>query len=112
MEFNLRPQWRLWNFISQKPKCGKCGLIHLATYRNYFKFGKKGQYGRMCFSRTKFEQVNTNSNHHVKDHLGNQRKQKSNRKTERDSKRMEAFMDRKQQVRAMPFANLRNTAFM
>ena len=25
---------------------------------------------------------------------------------------MEAFMDRKQQVRAMPFANLRNTAFM
>jgi hypothetical protein len=28
MEFKLRPQWRLWNFTSQKPKCGKCGLIH------------------------------------------------------------------------------------
>jgi hypothetical protein len=64
------------------------------------------------FSRTKFEQINTNANHHLEDHLGNQRKQKSKRKTERDSKRMEAFMDRKQQVRAMPFANLRNTAFM
>ena len=73
---------------------------------------KEGTLWKNVFSRTKFEQINTNANHHLEDHLGNQRKQKSKRKTERDSKRMEAFMDRKQQVRAMPFANLRNTAFM
>ena len=85
MEFNLRPQWRLWNYTSQKPNRGKCGLIHqwvcLATYNKCFKRGEKWHYGRMCFSRTKFEQVNTNLNHHVKNNLGNQRKQKSKRKT-------------------------------
>ena len=85
MEFNLRPQWRLWNFTSQKPNRSKCGLIHqsvcLATYNKCFKRGKKWHYGRMCFPRTKFEQVNTNLNHHDKNHLGNHRTQKSKRKT-------------------------------
>ena len=48
-----------------------------------WKQGKKGHYGRMCFSRTNLEQENTNSNHHDKDHLGTQIIKKQNLKEKR-----------------------------
>lgn len=104
MEFDLRPQWRLSGFRSHKPMCGQCGKFHqgvcFSNMQNCYKCGHRGHYARMCFTWTRQE-----------NQLSNQ-KSKSIKKKERDMVRLKLYLAKKQEMREMPFSNLRNSTMM
>ena len=105
MEFNLRPQWRLWNFYpSQQPMCRRCGVSHLYECNSFskkcFKCGRYGHYARMCF---------TQKNNSI---TVDKPKHKSRACRKRDQERITKYLERKSFLHEMPFSNLRNTAFL
>ncbi|KAK3100709.1 hypothetical protein FSP39_024101 [Pinctada imbricata] len=108
MEFNLRPQWRQWtNITCQNPTCGRCGLNHdidmcYAVRRQCFKCKNYGHYGRMCKTLTKEQQSTATAQ---------ESHGKSLKKKVRDSLRMSIFLERKRNMRELPFSSLRSTYF-
>ncbi|KAK3093209.1 hypothetical protein FSP39_012663 [Pinctada imbricata] len=108
MEFNVRPQWRQWtNITCQNPTCGRCGLNHdidmcYAVRRQCFKCKHFGHYGRMCKTLTKEQQSTAKAR---KSHG------KSAKTKVRDSLRISTFLERKRNMRELPFSSLRPTCF-
>ena len=105
MEYNLRPQWRQWNYpASQQPMCGLCGLQHdwnkcFAINKVCFKCQKFGHYGRMCRNVSEVTQISSVY------------KGKSKKKHTRDAKRLDEYLNRKKLLRELPFTSIRPGVF-
>ena len=106
MEYNLRPQWSMWNnYTRLQPLCSKCGLYEQRFHRcnassqKCFRCNKIGHFARMCWSKTK-------------PHIPSPqavRSTKSKSKKERDIKRLVQFHDKKNSLRELPFHSVRNS---
>lgn len=106
MEFNLRPQWSMFNYHTYLPICGKCGLYKHkfnfcpASYRQCLKCGKFGHFARMCWSSSnQLEIRNTKST-------------KSEKKKTRDTIRIQNYHQTRNILRELPFSGLRRNALM
>ena len=105
MEYNLRPQWRQWNYPAcQQPMCGRCGLQHnwskcFAINKVCFKCQKFGHYGRMCRNVSEVTQISSIN------------RGKSKKKHTRDAKRLAEYLNRKNLLRELPFSSIRPGTF-
>ncbi|CAC5417230.1 unnamed protein product [Mytilus coruscus] len=106
MEYSFRPQWKPWNFQSGYiPACGRCGKFHKhyicnSINQRCFSCKKFGHYSSKCFSKVAM-------NIQSKPVSVKSRKQK-----ERDTARMNSYIERKNIIRALPFSGMRNSAFV
>ncbi|CAC5359660.1 unnamed protein product [Mytilus coruscus] len=106
MEYSFRPQWRPWNVQSgYSPACGRCGKFHKhyicnSINQRCFSCGKFGHYLRKCFSKV------------AKDRQTKPIIVKSRKQKERDTARMNSYIERKNIIRALPFSGMRNSAFV
>ncbi|CAC5421709.1 unnamed protein product [Mytilus coruscus] len=109
MEYDFRPQWRPWFFqMRQIPACARCGNQDRQTFcfaasKQCFKCHHVGHYARMCVFR---------SNQDIQKYKDiPQTKIKSKSQKDRDSRRLQEYLDSKSLTRSLPFANLRDSAF-
>ena len=108
MENSFRPQWRPWNFqLRQNPKCGRCGFLHRDQFCTLLTesvilvdildislecaFHLQGQQNSFQVNKTKM---------------------KSQKQKTRDFERMRRHLQKKNSLRELPFANVRNTSFL
>ena len=105
MDYSFRPQWMLWNnFPHSEPTCGRCGNIHpykicYSIYRTCYKCQRKGHYARVCHTNLTKAKISVNNV---------TLQQKSNRQLNRDRKRMDKYVKRKNICRELPFYNIRD----
>ncbi|VDI35054.1 Hypothetical predicted protein [Mytilus galloprovincialis] len=106
MEYSFRPQWKPWNVQSgYSPACGRCGKFHKLYLCNSinqrcYSCGKFGHYSTKCFSKA------------AKDIKRTTVRVKSRKQKERDSARIDSYIERKNIIRASPFSGMRNSAFV
>ncbi|VDI60322.1 Hypothetical predicted protein [Mytilus galloprovincialis] len=106
MEYSFRPQWRPWNIQSgYSPACGRCGKFHKHYICNSFNqrcysCGKFGHYSSKCFSKV------------TKDSKSKSVSVKSRKQKERDTARINSYIQCKNIIRALPFSGMRNSPFI
>ena len=106
MEYSFRPQWRPWNIQSgYSPACGRCGKFHKHYICNSFNqrcysCGKFGHYSSKCFSKV------------TKDSKSISVSVKSRKQKERDTARINSYIQCKNIIRALPFSGMRNSPFI
>ena len=110
MEFQLRPQWRQWNYNRcQQPMCGRCGIAHptticRATNQKCLRCIKLGHFARMCRSKLNSQTKENDTN-------AKQITVKPLKKRERDVNRLQKYVQTKNLMRELPFSNIRDSNF-